>query len=100
MPPIGQVLLADADCCFTPVIAPADLLAEPQVRARGMVGISERGVPWMRSPLRLGKTAANPGEAPAQGQQTRQLLAEMGYPEAETDRLQAQGIILQTHSSR
>ena len=87
--------LGDADCCFTPVIAPSQLMDEAQIRTRGMVGVSESGVPWMRSPIRLGADVVERGPAPAQGEHTRQILSEIGYADAVLDQMQADGIIRQ-----
>ena len=56
-------LLEVADCCFSRVISLANLLDEPQVKARGMVGLDERGIAWMRSPIRLGEAELARGPA-------------------------------------
>ena len=90
-----EALLEDADCCFTRVIAPERLLADPHIRAHGMVGISERGLPWMRSPIRLGGDEINLSDAPTYGEHTRETLREIGCADAEIDRLLESGIIRQ-----
>ena len=90
-----SALLEVADCCFTRVIAPEQLLNDPHIRARGLVGISERGLPWMRSPIRLSGDEIELHEAPAYAEHTRELLAAIGYGEAEIEGLIDAGIILQ-----
>ena len=88
-------LLDDADCCFSRVISPAQLLDDPQIRARGLVGIAEDGLPWMRSPIRLGDGALDLEAAPAYGEHTRETLAAIGYAAGEIDRLMDTGVIRQ-----
>ena len=88
-------LLEGADCCFTRVISPAQLLDDMQMQARGMVGISDEGVPWMRSPIRLSDDAIDLQQAPAYGEHTREILSEIGYSDAEFDQMLADGIIRQ-----
>ena len=88
-------LLGDADCCFAPVIAPRKLLDEPQVRARRLVGVTDEGIPWMRSPIRLGDDEIDAREAPAYGEHTREILSEIGCEDEEIERLLESGIIRQ-----
>ena len=88
-------LLDDADCCFTRVIAPAELLHDPQIRARNMVGVSEDGIPWMRSPIRLSGDSFELSDAPEYGEHTRVILAEIGYEDSAMDELTAAGVIRQ-----
>ena len=86
-------LLEGADCCFTPVISPAELLDDPQIQARGMIGVNEDGVPWMRSPIRLSGDALDLGGAPEYGEHTRAILANIGYKDHDIDRLVEAGVI-------
>ena len=88
-------LLEDADCCFTRVISPGQLLDDPQIQARGMVGVTDEGIPWMRSPIRLGDDEIDLSEAPAYGEHTRETLADIGYAADEIDRLIDAGVIRQ-----
>ena len=88
-------LLDGADCCFSRVISPANLLDDPQIQARGMVGVAEDGLPWMRSPIRLGDDAFELEAAPAYGEHTRETLAAIGYAAGEIDGLIDAGVIRQ-----
>ncbi|MCY4062839.1 MAG: CaiB/BaiF CoA-transferase family protein [Chloroflexi bacterium] len=88
-------LLDDADCCFSRVISPAQLLNDRQMQARGLVGITEDGLPWMRSPIRLSGDAFNLEAAPAYGEHTRETLGEIGYAADEIDGLIDAGVIRQ-----
>ena len=88
-------LLDDADCCFSRVISPAQLLDDPHIQARGMVGVTEAGLPWMRSPIRLDKAEKEIYPAPKHGEHTSQILAEIGYTDAEIGQLLSDGIIRQ-----
>ena len=88
-------LLEDADCCFTRVLTPEQLLDDPHIQARGMVGLTEGGLPWMRSPIRLSDDRFDLQEAPAYGEHTRETLAEIGYAAGEIDGLIDAGVIRQ-----
>ena len=94
-----SALLENADCCFTRVVLPRKLLDEPQIRARGQVGVTDEGVPWMRSPIRLGADEIELREAPGYGEHTREILAEIGYEDGAITRLLADGIIRQAPQS-
>ena len=89
-------LLDDADCCFSRVIAPEALLDDPQMMARGMVGMTTEGTPWMRSPIRLADDETNLQPAPAYGEHTRQVLLECGYTGSELEALSAAKVIRQS----
>ena len=88
-------LLDEADCCFSRVVSPAELLDEPQVQARGMVGVDADGLAWMRSPIRLGATEHDLAPAPAQSQHTAKVLTDLGYTSTEIERLLERGVIRQ-----
>ena len=77
------------------MISPDQLLDDPQVRARDMVGITEDGVPWMRSPVRLSEDELDLREAPAHGEHSAELLGEIGYTDDQIERLLLAGIIRQ-----
>ena len=90
-----EALLADADCCFARVINPDALLDEPQAQARDMLGADRDGVPWLRSPIRLGNSQTELGAAPSLGEHSQQLLVELGYAAGEIESLQQAGVIRQ-----
>ena len=60
-----------------------------------MVGVDERGVPWMRSPIRLGGARFNLRAAPAHGEHTDEVLRENGYSQADIEQLLADKVIRQ-----
>ncbi|MGJ3237378.1 MAG: CaiB/BaiF CoA transferase family protein [Anaerolineae bacterium] len=75
-----QALLADADCCFTRITSPDQLIHDPQVKSRAMAGVDERGIPWMRSPVRLiSDDTFQLKQAPQQGAHTADVLEESGF---------------------
>ena len=81
-----------------PVNRIGDMLADPQVAARGMVVEVEH--PRAGTTRALGlpiKFSQTPGEvtraAPLLGQHTREVLAGLGYSGAEIDKLQADGAV-------
>lgn len=88
-------LLEDADCCFSRVVKPEQLLDDTQMRERGMVGMTEAGVPWMRSPIRLQDDSVDLGPAPEYGEHTREVLQEVGYSDDQIERLTSDGVIRQ-----
>ena len=88
-------LLDAADCCFSTVTPPGHLLDDPQLKARGMLGISESSAPWMRSPIRLSDADIDLSDAPSHGEHSREVLLEAGYAPGEIDALIAAGVIRQ-----
>lgn len=88
-------LLDAADCCFSRVISPADMLDDPQIQARGLVGLDERGIAWMRSPVPLSQAASTRGPAPAHGEHSARILSEIGYSDADIQQLLADRVIRQ-----
>ncbi|NCT71000.1 MAG: CoA transferase [Xanthomonadaceae bacterium] len=81
-----------------PVNDIADVFADPQVLARGMVAHVEHphagAVPLVASPLKLSATPADLRHAPPLlGQHTDEVLREAGYDDAEIAALRARGAI-------
>lgn len=74
------------DCCTTPVLTPAEALEHPHHRARGLV-VRQGEVTEIAPLAQLFRDAWTPSPAPEQGEQTRALLAELGYTPADIDAL-------------
>ena len=89
-------LLEEADCCFSRVIPPAQLTEDPQMQARGMLGITAEGVPWMRSPIRLNDDTIELKSPPQYGEHTRKVLLDNGFNEADIAALLETGVIRQS----
>ena len=89
-------LLEGANCCFSRIVPPGELIDEPQIAARGMAQISAEGVPWMRSPVRLSDDQINLQPAPGHGQHTRAVLQEHEFSQDEIEALAQAGVIWQS----
>jgi crotonobetainyl-CoA:carnitine CoA-transferase CaiB-like acyl-CoA transferase len=84
-------LFADNDACVEPVNSVEEMLADPQVQARGHVRM-EAGKPvGMKSPFVFARGERSP--APKLGADTRSLLHEIGVKNEEIDTLAARKII-------
>ncbi|MGB7338869.1 MAG: CaiB/BaiF CoA-transferase family protein [Phototrophicaceae bacterium] len=89
-----DALLSDADCCFSLITPPDELINDPQINARIMAGLDNTGVPWMRSPIRLiSDDTFQLGNAPQQGEHTLAILKENGFSDDEITHLKATNII-------
>jgi len=87
-----DALLGPADCCFMRVVAPRDLPDDAHIQARGALGLTESGLPWLRSPIRMGSDLPlAPQSAPDHGEHTHAILAEAGYSDDEIAALLASG---------
>ncbi len=92
-----QALLEAADVPHMPMNSPADLLANPQLRATGFmhdtVHPTEGPMHAMAHPTRWSATppAHTQPPAPRLGEHTRAVLAEAGYTPAQIDALLAEG---------
>lgn len=86
-------LLAEADCCFSLITPPEDLMDDPHVQSRGMAMTMPDGVPTMRSPVRLDDDQFNVRPAPAYGEHTREVLLSMGYDDDAIATLHDTGVI-------
>lgn len=92
-----QALLGAADVPHMPMNSPADLLANPQLRATGfvhdLVHPSEGPMHALAHPTRWSATppARTQPPAPRLGEHTRAVLAEAGYTATQIDALLAQG---------
>jgi crotonobetainyl-CoA:carnitine CoA-transferase CaiB-like acyl-CoA transferase len=84
-------LFAGSDACVEPVNSMVEMLADPQVQARGHVRM-EAGQPvGMHSPFVFARRERFP--APALGADTRSLLGEIGVSDEEIDALAERRII-------
>jgi alpha-methylacyl-CoA racemase len=84
------------DCCIEPVLDLDEALGSELVRARGMVTEIEQPqlgtVRQLGNPVKLSRTPADPTRpAPAFGEHTDEVLAEVGYSEAEIEAMKASG---------
>jgi len=90
-----RALLDAADVPNMPMNSPADLLDDPQLRATGFVRKTqhptEGAVTTLAAPTHWSHTppSVNLRPAPRLGQDTRRVLAELGYPAADIDALLA-----------
>jgi crotonobetainyl-CoA:carnitine CoA-transferase CaiB-like acyl-CoA transferase len=80
---------ARADCCLEPVLMPDELVDDPQHAAREIL-LSQGSLPTPRTPI---ASAPARGEAPQHGAQSREILAETGFTDADVTRLKELGVI-------
>jgi crotonobetainyl-CoA:carnitine CoA-transferase CaiB-like acyl-CoA transferase len=80
------------DCCTTPVLTPAEALAHPHHRARGLV-VRQGEVTEIAPLAQLSGRGWTPSPAPDQGEHTRVVLAELGYASADIDALVESGVV-------
>lgn len=88
-----ETLLAPADCCFTRIVSPDEIGEDPQVKARGMVGVTDEGLPWMRSPIRLMDDEITIEPAPDYGADTKVVLLSAGYSAQEIEQFSRDGVV-------
>ncbi|HEY72689.1 MAG: CoA transferase [Chloroflexi bacterium] len=81
--------LKGTDACCEPMYTLAEALASAPVQALGMLSGAD-----LLPPVQLSAQPARPAHpAPALGQHTAVLLAELGYDELEVERLEGQGVV-------
>jgi len=88
-------LLRGADCCCEVAPGLDEVLADPQIRHRGLIigpPPGAAGVLHPGHPLRA-RNAGDPGPCPGRGQHTAEVLSGLGLSPAEIDRLEASGVI-------
>jgi alpha-methylacyl-CoA racemase len=87
-----QATFDGVDCCVTPVLTPAEALAHPHHRARGLV--RHQGEVTEVGPLaQMSGHTWTPTPAPGLGEHTRAVLHELGCPSDRIDELLAGGIV-------
>lgn len=87
-----EAVFAAVDCCTTPVLTPTEALAHAHHRARGLV--QHQGEVTEIGPLaQLSGHRWTASPAPAQGEHTRALLADLGYDAGAIDALVQSGIV-------
>jgi len=86
-------LLAPVDCCFTLVTPPEEVLNDPQIQARKMLGIGEDGIPWMRSPVHFTDDHFTAGAVPDYGEHTNAILRDVGYTDDQLTKFSDTGAI-------
>jgi crotonobetainyl-CoA:carnitine CoA-transferase CaiB-like acyl-CoA transferase len=87
-------LMRDADCCCEPVLSMSEAFEHAQTRAREMVRQSSSITAQLGFSYKLSDTPPREASAaPALGQHTRELLAEVGIAEDECNRLSTAGVI-------
>jgi alpha-methylacyl-CoA racemase len=89
-----ELLLAERDCCVSGIYSPDEALANPQVKARGLIRM-EGGKPLSDLPIRFSDTAvAAAGACPALGADTADVLARLaGIDDKQLAALAARGAI-------
>ncbi|MCL7454368.1 MAG: CoA transferase [Anaerolineae bacterium] len=81
--------LQGVDACCEPVYTVEEALASPPVQALGMASLQ-----GLLPPLHFsGRDAPSPQPAPALGQHTSELLAQLGYDAPMVARLQEEGVV-------
>jgi len=86
-------ILLEADCCYTRVLSPEDLLADPGVRQRAILSLDADGGPIIHSPIRLDGVTSVSGPVPGYGEHTQQILTEIGCDPDEIAALRTAGVI-------
>ena len=86
--------LGEKDICFGPVNDIEQMLADPQLRHRGMIVEQPGGPPTLGNPVKLSDTpAALRTPPPLFGQHTEEVLGQLGLDGAAIERLRADGVI-------
>jgi len=86
-------VFAAEDCCVSPVLEMHEALADPQLRARGMI-LGDAKPEGFALPVKMSELELDPGRpAPAPGEHTGEVLREAGYAAAEIEALRKEGVI-------
>ena len=90
--------LRDLEVCVAPVLELPEVLADDQVRARGMITMlmhpTQGEIPLLGVPIKLSGTPGAVRTPPAGfGEHTREELRGVGYSDAEIERLEEKGVV-------
>lgn len=86
--------LGDLEICFGPVNDVAQMLADPQLRHRGMIVDQPGGPPTLGNPIKLSETPPSLRTPPPQfGEHTEEVLGELGFDAAAIERLRGGGVV-------
>jgi crotonobetainyl-CoA:carnitine CoA-transferase CaiB-like acyl-CoA transferase len=86
--------LADLDICFGPVNGVPEMLADPQLRHRGMIVDQPDGPPTLGNPIKLSDTPPSLRTPPPLfGEHTAAVLGGLGFDPASVERLRRDGVI-------
>ena len=89
--------LADADCCASPVLSPAEARHHPHLVERGMYLTGDTtgaASEQLAFPLQMSNfTFSVERQAPGHGEHSRDILAEIGYDDARIGDLASKGVI-------
>jgi crotonobetainyl-CoA:carnitine CoA-transferase CaiB-like acyl-CoA transferase len=90
-------VFAEADCCVTPILPMQEAIADPQLRARGMIvdaSAATGPVTQFAPPLRLSEFEfAVERQAPRQGEHSEEILREAGYSSEDIAGFRNAGIV-------
>jgi crotonobetainyl-CoA:carnitine CoA-transferase CaiB-like acyl-CoA transferase len=78
-----DAILIPVDCCYTRVNDVGDLANDPHVQQRGLLDVDERGIPYLRSPIRMDGLESQQGSAPLYGEHTKQVLRDAGFTDSD-----------------
>ncbi len=86
--------LADIDVCYAPVRTLQEAIRDPNTRARGMLLVDGEGCEHLGVPIKFAREPARPElGVPEFGQHSDQIMRELGYGEADLERLHAERVI-------
>ena len=93
-----ETVFADVDCCVTPVLTPAEALAQPQVGARGLTHRAAEAT-WLGPLAAIGDHRPGPAAHVRSGAHTREVLSEVGLSTDAIDSLIRSGAAIDTARS-
>ena len=87
--------MADIDVCYSPVRDLHEAIHEEHLAFRGML-VEQNGEKHLGVPIKFAEEAAQPDwSRPVQGQHGRELLAALGYGEAEMEAMATSGALIE-----